>query len=301
MDYFGSTASPENVGSNSNKPTMKQIIHIFLTLVILTSCSNQQTSNVNIETKEVDDLKEKFSEVFNGVWVLTDYIKSIESTKSPLKSAEKFDGVVTMIIDIKNQVDSLFVGVSWNNHEGDNFTVYSISGNLENSLKTNLIDYENKSNYYELGYENISNQTYLALYHYNKDNKLIDKKLFSKVADKQTDDDAAWGLQYIVNEKLFKGDYTLIDSSDNKTNVSFKSDGILIGMPEFKSYYVFTDFMGGPETILDGIAFKANEQTSTWFAFEIKKDTTFLYNTKGDEEAGELLQLDKLIYKLVRK
>lgn len=280
---------------------MKQIIHIFLTLVILTSCSNQQTSNVNIETKEVDDSKKTFREVFNGVWVLTDYIKSIGLTKSPLKSAEKFDGVATMIIDIKNQVDSLFVGVSWNNHEGDNFTVYSISGNLKNSLKTNLIDYENKSNYYELGYENISNQTYLALYHYNKDNKLIDKKLFSKVADKQTDDDAAWGLQYIVNEKLFKGDYTLIDSSDNKTNVSFKSDGILIGMPEFKSYYVFTDFMSGPETNLDGIAFKANELNSTWFAFEIKKDTTFLYNTKGDEEAGELLQIDKLIYKLVRQ
>ena len=272
-----------------------------MTLVLLTSCSNQETFNVSSETKVADGLKGKFSEVFNGVWVLTDYIKSIESTKSPLKSVEKFDGVVTMIIDIKNQVDSLFVGVSWNNHEGDNFTVYSISGNLVNSLKTNLIDYENQSNYYELGYENISNQKYLALYHYNKDNKLIDKKLFSKVADKQTDDDAAWGLQYIVNEKLFKGDYTLIDSSDNKTNVSFKSDGNLIGMPEFKSYYVFTDFIGAPETILDGIAFKANGRNSTWFAFEIKQDTTFLYSTKGDEEAGELLQLDKLIYKLARQ
>ena len=272
-----------------------------MTLIILTSCSNQKTSNVNIETMEVDDLKGKFSGVFNGVWVLTDYIKSIESTKSPLKSAEKFDGVVTIIIDIKNQVDSAFVGVSRNNHEGDNFTVYSITGNLENSLKSNLIDYENNSNYYELGHENISNQTYLALYHYNKDNKLIDKKLFSKVADKQSDNDAGWGLQYIVNEKLFKGDYTLIDSSDNKTNVSFKNNGIMNGMPGFNSYYVFTDFMGGPETILDGIAFKASERNSTWYAFEIKKDTTFLYNTKGDEEAGELLQLNKLIYKLVRK
>jgi len=283
------------------KPIMKPIKHLFLTFIILTSCSNRETSNVNNVTKQVDDLKETFSPIFNGVWVMTDYIKSIEATKSPLKSADKLDGVVTMIIDIKNQIDSFYVGVSWNNHEGYNFTTYSNSGNKENSLKTNLEDYENKSNYYELGYENISNQTFLVLYHYNKDNKLLEKKLFSKVVDNQTDNDAGWGLQYIVNEKLFQGNYTLIDSIDNKTNVSFKNDGTLVGMPNFKSYYVFTDFMGGPRTILDGISFKANDANSTWFAFIIQNDTTYLYNTKGDEEAGELLQLDKLIYKFVKQ
>ncbi len=280
---------------------MKQITYVILTFFILTSCSNKQTSNTTDEVLQVEDLKETFSSEFNGVWVLTDYIKSIETTKSPLKSADKLDGVVTMIIDIKNQVDSFYVGVSWNNHEGYNFITYSLPGNKENSLKTNLVDYENKSNYYELGYEDFGNQTHLALYHYNKDNKLIDKKLFSKVADYQTDDDAAWGLQYIVNEKLFKGNYILIDTIGNKTNVSFKSDGTLIGMQDFKTYYVFTDFMGGPETILDGIAFRINQRNSIWLAFVIQKDTTYLYNTTGDEEAGELLQLDKLIYKLVKQ
>jgi hypothetical protein len=44
-----------------------------------------------------------------------------------------------------------------------------------------------------------------------------------------------------------------------------------------------------------------NEKNIKCFAFKIEKDTTYLYSTKGDEEAGELLQLDKIKYKLVRQ
>jgi len=279
---------------------MRRLTYIFLTFFILTSCSNDKTSTVDNGSNQIDSLKQKFIPTLNGVWVLTDYIKAIERTKSPLKSADKLQGVVTMIIEADIKSDSIYVGASWNNHEGYNFSTYFIQGQKQNSLKTNIIDYDEKTNYFELGFETINNKTFLVLYHYNKTNKLIDKKEFTKIADKQQDNDAAWGLQYIVNEKLFSGNYLLIDSINTTTKVNFKSDGSLTGYSDFMTYYVFTDFMGGPETSLDGIAFNVNEKNSKWFAFKIYGDTTFLYSTTGDEEAGELLQLDKIKFKLVR-
>lgn len=280
---------------------MRQLTYIILTFCILTSCSNDNTSTSDNGANQIDSLKQNFIPILNGVWVLTDYISKVEQTKSPLKSADKLQGVVTMIIDAAIKSDSIEVGASWNNHEGYSFSTYFIAGQNKNNLKTSLIDYDDKSNFYELGYETINNKTFLFLSHYSKTNKLIDKKRFTKVADKQQDNDAALGLQYIVNEKLFSGNYLLIDSTNTVTKINLESDGSLTGYADFKTYYVFTDFMGGPETTLDGIAFNINEKNSKSFAFKINKDTTYLYNTIGDEEAGELSQLDKIQYKLVRQ
>lgn len=280
---------------------MRQLTYIILTTFILTSCSNDKTSTADNGSNNVDSLKQIFAPILSGVWVMTDYINEIEKTKSPLKASDKLQGVVTMIFSGSITSDSVDVGASWNNHEGYNFTTYLLSGQNENSLKTNLIDYDNKTSYYELGYEKLNDKTFLFLSHYSKANKLLDKKQFSKVADQEQDNDAGWGLQYIVNEKLFVGDYLLIDSTNTTSKIILKADGSLTGYSDFKTYYVFTDFMGGPETILDGIAFNVNEKNSKGFAFKISNDTTYLYSMKGDEEAGELLQLDKIQYKLVRQ
>ncbi len=280
---------------------MRKLTYIFLTFILLTSCSNDKTSTADNKANQIDSLKEIFVPVLNGVWVLTDYINEIEKTKSPLKSSDKLNGIVALVIDATTKHDSIEVGASWNNHEGYNFTTYFITGQKPNSLKTNIPDYEEETNFYELGYETVNNQTFLFLYHYDKENILIEKKMFSKVSDKQADNDASQGLQYIVNEKLFSGNYLLLDNKNKVLKVILNSDGTLTGIPAFTTYYVFTDFMGGPETILDGIAFNLYENNSTWFAFKIEKDTTFLYSTIGDEDAGELLQLDKIKYKLVRQ
>lgn len=265
------------------------------------SCSNDNSSLIEDESNQIENFKKKIIPIFNGVWVLTDYINEIEKSKSPLLSSNKLKDIVTLIINSTNSSDSIVVGASLNNHEGYNFTTYFINGQKPNSLKTNIPDFETETNFYELGFESTNNKISLILYHYSKANKLIDKKRFTKIRDKQLENDASWGLQYVVNEKLFKGNYLLIDSTNSSLKISLKSNGSMTGHPTFKSYYVFTDFMGGPETILDGILFKMNDNNSKWFAFKIYGDTTFLYNTTGNEEAGELLQLDKLKYKLVRQ
>jgi hypothetical protein len=231
---------------------------------------------------------------------LKDYIKAIEITKSPLKSADKLQGVVTMVIDTQGQSDSIEVGASWNNHEGYSFNMYFQSGQKTNSFKTNLTDYDEASNYFEIGYQSVNNEEVLILYHYNKSNQLIDKKDFTKVADRQQDGDVAWGIQYVVNEKLFTGNYMLMDGVNPPSNIRLGGDGTLTGHPDLKTYHVQTDFLGGPETLLDGLIFNLNEEHPTLLAFKTSNDTTYLYSTIGDEEAGELLQIDKIVYTLAR-
>jgi len=280
---------------------MKQFLFIFLTISLLTNCSNKETSNVVEKPNNVARIKQNFIHQLPGIWVLTDYINDIEKTRSPIKSSDKLHGIVSMRIKEDIKTDSIDIGASWNNHEGYNFTAYLKSGQNKNSLKTSLSDYNDNSNFYELGYEIINNETYLFLYHYNKQNKLIDKRKFTKIADEQPDDDIGWGLQYIVNQKLFSGNFLFIDSVNNRTTVSLKSDGSLAGHPDFNEFYIFTDFMGGPETSLDEICFNQQSKSPSCFAFQFNNDTIYLYSTRGDEEGDEDLQHDKLRYKLVKQ
>jgi hypothetical protein len=140
------------------------------------------------------------------------------------------------------------------------------------------IRYDEKSNFYELGYEIINNDTFLFLYHYSKTNTLIDKKSYTKIADGQNENDAALGLQLMVNEKIFSGNYLMIDSANQSSKIIFNSDGSLTGNSDFKTYYIFTDFMGGPETTLDGMCFNLQTPNSKCFAFISKNDTIKYYS-----------------------
>lgn len=276
---------------------MRPLTFLFLiaSLALLASCANDKTANA-----DGGDTIANFASIFNGSWVLTDYITAIETTKSPLKSANKLNGIVSLVIDATAPTDSVNVGASLNNHEGYGFTTYLTTGQKPNSLKTNIPDYDTPSNFYELGHETINDQIHLVLYHYTADNSLIDKQLFTKVTDPHPDGDVAWGIQYIVNEKLFAANYLLIDSTGTATKVTLNSDGTLVGYPAFRSYYVFTDFIA-TEASFDGMAMNMYEDDSASFALQFNKDTTYLYSTVGDEYGPEPLQLGEIKYKLVRQ
>jgi hypothetical protein len=278
---------------------MRQLTLLLLIVFSLASCASIKTKS-NLDTSQAKPSKQNIISQLQGVWVLTDYINEIKQTKSPLKSANKLKGIVTMIINGSNKNNKIEVTASWNNHEGLNFITYLKEGHSQNTLKTDIPDYEEESNYYEIGYETINKQTFLFLYHFNKENKLLDKKQFSKVAETQKDNDVTAGLQQLVNKEIFAGNYTLIDSTNSKLKVVFNSDGSLVNFPGFKSYFVLTDFLGGPDNNLDQVCFNLSEPDFKCFAFEIKGNAINLYNTHSDEEKGILI-LDKLQYKLEKE
>ena len=260
---------------------MKQLTHLIIIAIILTNCSNAQIKSIDNKITQTDNSKKTILSSLKGVWVSTDYINEISKTKSPLKSSNKLKGVVTMIIDRHQVGDSLEIGISINNHEGGSFFAFLSPGQNSSSLKTNLPDYNESSNFYELGFENINNESVLFLYHFDKAKKLLDKRQFTKVAESQKDDDAAWGLQYIVNKIMFSGHYIFYDKGV-QTNVEFKNDGSSIGLKDFKKYVVATDFVaeGPDEESFDAISFSNSKSVGTVFLFEFNSDTLILINGK---------------------
>ncbi|MEA5256345.1 hypothetical protein VB264_01030 [Arcicella aquatica] len=279
---------------------MRILIFILITGFFLTSCSNEKKQTIEKTPVLVDSLPQKNPSDFNGNWVLTDYINEIEKTKSPVKSSNKLEGVVAIIIGGTVKGDSLEVQASWNNHEELNFFVY-LNKNNKKAFKTNIVDYQDKSNYYELGYEVIDKEAFLFLYHFNKTNELLEKTQFSKVTDlSDNKKDVASGLQYMVNDKLLTGKKLLIDTDNHATKLNFNPDGSLTGHPTFKTFHIFTDFMGEPNSNLDLISFNLATGKPTQFAFKIVKDTTFLYSTIENEEEGTS-KINKVKFKIVRQ
>jgi hypothetical protein len=281
---------------------MKYITGIVFLFFILTGCSDERTLQVDARRLQIDTSMQHAVSVFKGVWVLTEYIYQIKKTKSPLKSADVLTGIVTMIIDPDEiESDSFVVSASLNNHEGYSFTVYASNTRNKSNLKTNLIDYKNETSFYELGSEVIDKETVLFLYHYTQSHTLIDKQQFTKVSEQQQTNDVAWGIEKVINENLFAGRYLLIDTLNKETEINLNTDGSLTGFSNAENYYVFTDFMGGPETDLDGMCFNHGTKNTKCYAFKFKTDTLYLYTTKGDVQDGEQELLDKIQYKLIRK
>lgn len=269
-------------------------------LFILINASSIFAINTNNKIFQRDSLRQKFIPILNGVWVLSDYIAAIDQTKSPLLASEKLSGIVGMNINAKINSDSTAVEASWNNHEGFDFQIYFQNGQNKNCLKTNIPDFDGDANFFEIGYQIINKRNYLILYRYNKSKKLLGQTLFTKVSENQLNTNVSSGIQEIINEKIFSGNFFLSNKTNAKIKVNFLKDGTLIGLPSFNNYYVISDFLGGPKPIFDMIIFNTESENSKQFAFKILKDGVYLYNIIGDENAGEVLKLGSLKFKLLR-
>ncbi|MBS1771577.1 MAG: hypothetical protein JST82_01865 [Bacteroidetes bacterium] len=269
---------------------MKKCIFFLSVLVVLFGCKSTPP-------KSGAELMKDFAPHIDGVWVMTDYINDLSKTKSPLASANKLDGVVSMEITsslLSN--DTLAVHGSLNNHEGLDFHIVMKEGQNKTSLTTDITEADHKGGFYELGYEDKS----LMLYHYNKDKKLLDKRAFTKVEGPLTEDSEPYGLQYMANRVLFAGKYDATDETGKQSEIEFTEDGMLHGVEGHTIYYVFTDFIGDPEGNLDEMCFDFQQKTQKPYIFEIKGDTTKLYAASENEERTQLIQGD-LKYTLVKK
>jgi len=270
---------------------MKKLLFLFSAGTLLLSCHRKS-----------ENLAQKFKPIIDGVWVKSSYIKAILQTKSPYSSREKLGGVASMIIELPtDNADSTRIGYSLNNHEGSDFILYVKEGLKKTSLKTTLPDYDQKSNFYELGYSIRHKDTVLILYHYNKLEKLLDKTFYTRVAHKAMDEnEAAWGIRFITNKILITGEYSVVDTTKNSVAVEFSNDGKVSGFPDFKTFYINTDFNAGPENNIDEIIFDSDTKAPKPYTFRFKSDSLFLYGEKHNADSTELITGD-LSYKLVRQ
>lgn len=278
---------------------MKFSIIIISFLIVFFSCNSTADKTPR---QSVNELVQKFKPFLHGVWVQADYLDDIEKTKSPVKSGEKLTFITEIIIDTSGiSSDSLLAGMALGNHEASDLILYFKQGKTTTSLITNISGFENESDSYDLGYEISDNDTVLIIYHYDKNQKLLDKIKYIKSDEVAQSNNFEDGFQYMVNKKLMAGSYKVIDTAGIERSVKMSNDGAISGLPGFKTYYVITDFVASPENSTDQICFDIQTDRQICYAFEIRKDTIDIFNIP----AGEMDTLTKgshhLIFRFVKQ
>lgn len=289
---------------------MKKPLYLFLMISGFIACKSQTKNSIKdtvnnshvpiskTSVNESEPLIKKFSSTLQGLWVKKDYIDEIAKTKSPQQAYKKVGNITDMMIDTsKIKADSILVPFNSGNHEVNDLIIKFHPGNSLNSIiaydPVNSIE----RNYYELKINKTKNL--LTIYTFDKNKKKLDSADYFKVSKEENEKGLRDGTTYIVNKLLVIGNYTMQDSSNGFSKVSFKSDGKITGIGEFKTYNVMVDFMTPPNN-LDEIIFNYYSQNSKSFAFKISADSLKLYETKEAADSVDLV-LGKLKYKLVRQ
>lgn len=239
----------------------------------------------------------------NGVWVATEYIQGIKQTRSPYKSQEELDGICEISIDMNTvQGDSLAVGVSLGNHEGGLFYIYLRQE--KNAERLPISDpYSGgeaigESPDYELGYSVHSGDTSLVMYVYDRQHHSVDSMRYTRVLEKSLPGGGGGGgIQYIVNRLLITGDYALRMPDGSIHSIHFADDGTVSGLPEFKTYYVLTDFAAEPHEF-DQISFDIQTSNQHDYILRIYQEALCIYEAVRDKKDESILQRGKLKYDL---
>jgi hypothetical protein len=277
---------------------MRLLIAIAFLLIIVAAC--KQAKQKTISEKQID-LSQKFKPILHGVWVPVDYVTELTKTKSPHKASDYLATISEFAIDTSgNSLDSLEVGISLGNHEGSQFILYFKQGKSSNSLLTNITDFDDKNGSYELGYQPNVADTFLMLYHYDKNKKLIDQTKYIKVKEVQPGKPVEDGFQYMVNKKLIAGIYKATDTTGKEFIVTLSNDGTISGFPNRKTYYILTDFVAENEEGPDEICFDIQTSDQNCYGFEMKGDTINLFKPQENKD-DTIIQKNPVLYTLVKQ
>lgn len=286
-------------------------------LASITACSSDSASKAAAVPQQVaqgvsnsvsatnNTIAKQVLPIINGFWVQATYLDAIARSQSPFQAQNTLKEVTEMQINSTAlRQDSMEVGLNLGNHEGGQFSIYFRPARNPQSLPISHRNYEHPENYYELGYTVRQTDTVLHLNEYTARHQLassvayrrvrLPKKLAAQEAGTNT------GLQYEVNRILMSGRYAGYDSSGAAVQVQFMPDGSVAGMPQFKQYYVGTDFAAGPENNLDQLVFDLYTSQQRNFTYRFHKDTLRIYALQTDSTHTELSPA-RLHYTLVRR
>lgn len=247
-------------------------------------------------------LARQFGPFLRGTWVNTEYLAAVTKAKSPILAADKVGEVSEMDISLARQAgDSLEVTLALNNHEGGSLTVYFRPGLQATSLPTSYPDYEVLSNFTEISYVLGPGDTMLVLTTYSKARTIVDRSSFRRVPGVRVG--KLEGLNTAVNRLLFAGRYTGLDSLGRPVQLQLTADGQLRGLPGVDTYYVSTDFGGGPGNNIDNLTLSYQNTPVRTLGFQHRVDTVRLFATRlaFDKDSVETLVRGRVLYTLRRR
>lgn len=272
---------------------MRQTIYILAMVLLLASCNNGgKGNNANTSDSQAD-----INSILHGSWYDAGYIADLKQTQSPAKSFEVLKDFVEINIDTTKMVGNTLEVEALNIHEGGGFKIIFTPGVKPNSFKTDIVDYENEDNFFEVGYTVSPTDTVMTLYLYGADNSVIKKVDYKK---------GPHGLNnvrvvpYMVNKTLLSGSYSRKDKNGRDAGtVTFTDDGTITGLEDFTTYSIMIDFVVSPQNPHNRIIFELMSEDIKQYAFELKGDTLKLYEITDKYDVMEE-KLGELKYELVR-
>lgn len=275
---------------------MKYVIPILALTILFAACK----SGTENQKTEAEAIAARIMPIVHGTWVMTDYITSLEQTKSPLASSKLLTGIVAMDFDTADHKgDSVSVQGNGGNHEDVLFSIYFRKGQTETSVPVSMVAED--GSHFELDYTTTNGETTLLLCRYGANNKLLDKQSFTKWKEPVGEDDEPSVFQRTVNRILFAGKYAVTDDAGKTYNWELTNGGIAKGVEGHSTYFVFSDFSFEEEGYLvDEMCFDERTKTQKPYIFSIKGDTTFLYQAKENEERTKI-EKGPLKYTLVKQ
>ena len=269
---------------------MKTKFLLFLLFVVSISCQKKVEQTQNYPASQAATIKK----IIDGKWYETAYIADVQKTKSPFASRTALATIVELDIDVSQTVgDTLKVGAP-SIHEGASFKIVFRPGLAPNSVRTDIIDPKAKLNFAELGYNISDKDTTLIMYRYNQNKKLISKKSYKKAPK-----NAESAVQYMVNKTLFAGNYKMEENYTEQPKITFSSNGVVTGLPNFKTYYLVTDFVAEPDIRFDTVCFDIQTSNQECFRYKISGDTLRLYGKTDDSRLN--LRPDVVKHTLIRQ
>jgi hypothetical protein len=273
---------------------------LIVTILALTTVVACEQTKPKVKSEQKLNFSQKFKPFLQGVWVPADYVEELVNTKSPHKASDNLKTISELVIDTSgNLQDSLEVGISLGNHEGSQFVLYFKQGQASNTLATNISDFDDKDGFYELGYVLNPVDTFLLLYHYDKNKKLIGQTKYIRVKEVQPGKSLEDGFQYMVNKKLVAGTYKATDTTGKEFVVRLANDGSISGLPNRKTYYILTDFVAEDEEGPDEICFDIQTSEQNCYGFQIKGDTVKLFMPR--ENTKDTIIENPVLYTLIKQ
>jgi len=277
---------------------MKYIFYSLFTLSLFVSCKSNNNGTTGADSARKAGpadrsqiLLSEFKPIIHGVWIKKDYLEKINRTRSVAAADDLKTGITEMCINTDSiHGDSIVLVAGYFNHDSGNVVIRFRPGKDPSSIQFN-----NGSLKYTIGAD-----TTITISEFDERKKQIVKTTFTRVLNKQIENNLEYGMTYAINRGIISGNYMMTDTAGETSKVAFTNDGKVSGFLDFSKYQVAFDLNEGPMDNLDEIYFDTRTKSLKTFSFKIDNDTLGLYTEYPNADSTELI-LGKRIYKLVKQ
>ncbi|MEM7373315.1 MAG: YARHG domain-containing protein [Bacteroidota bacterium] len=278
---------------NWYRPSLENVDNLLTT-------QDKQNIQLILRLEEQTPHRKVLRKAMNGHWIKQEYYEGILDKKTPYQLQNLHSGLSEISVRQETtQSDSIWLGVSYGNHEGGSFYIHPTDRAAYFTSEA-YANYMSKTLYhFDLIGEN--QDTFLRAIELIPGQEPASYTPYVKIMMDVLEGEAANSAVSFHSHSLLEGKYGLqtADGSQPERFIQVKQNGELIGFDPFDGYELLTDFIAAG---IDGDAiFLKNESVRQLFGIDILPDVLNIYSLKRVDNGDFFEQKDQLLYILTKQ